>query len=97
VNTPSLFSPVRIGPVEKAHTPLGPGCWPSGPDRSSGKEDANLLAAMDAALRHHAFRHNRRLQQRLFGAACGAVPGVQQDVGAAPEFLARRTQEALGT
>lgn len=47
----ALFPPVRIGPVAKDHSPLGLGCWSFGPDQWSGKEDANLLAAMDAALR----------------------------------------------
>jgi myo-inositol catabolism protein IolS len=51
VKAHSLFPPVRIGPVEKVHSPLGLGCWSFGPDQWSGKEDANLLAAMDAAIR----------------------------------------------
>ena len=41
--------PVQIGPVKKAHCPLGLGCWSFGPQQWSGQEDANLLGAMQAA------------------------------------------------
>ncbi|MBE0690977.1 MAG: aldo/keto reductase [Anaerolineae bacterium] len=43
-------SRVRIGPGQKAHRPLALGCWSFGSNQWTGAEDANLLAAMDAAL-----------------------------------------------
>ena len=45
---PSI-APVRIGPVEKTHSPLALGCWSFGPQQWTGQEDTNLLGAMLAA------------------------------------------------
>ena len=47
-----MTTPVQIAPVAKTHAPLGLGCWTFGPDQWTGKEDANLLAAMETALAH---------------------------------------------
>jgi len=46
----SALPEVQIAPVAKTHSPLALGCWTFGPDQWTGKEDANLLAAMGAAL-----------------------------------------------
>ena len=46
------LTPVRIGPSEKVHAPLGLGTWSFGANQWSGQEDANLLGAMEAALDH---------------------------------------------
>jgi aryl-alcohol dehydrogenase-like predicted oxidoreductase len=43
-------APVKIGLSEKQHSPMGFGGWSFGPDQWSGKEDENLLAAMESAL-----------------------------------------------
>jgi aryl-alcohol dehydrogenase-like predicted oxidoreductase len=43
-------APVQISPVLKSHAPLGLGCWTFGPDQWTGKEDSNLLAAMETSL-----------------------------------------------
>lgn len=43
-------SPVQIPPVAKTHARVGLGCWTFGPDQWTGKEDTNLLAAMETAL-----------------------------------------------
>ncbi len=44
------LSEVQIPPVAKTHAPLALGCWTFGPDQWTGKEDANLLAAMETSL-----------------------------------------------
>jgi myo-inositol catabolism protein IolS len=41
---------VEIPPVAKPHVPLALGCWTFGPDQWTGKEDTNLLTAMETAL-----------------------------------------------
>lgn len=46
----TALSPVQIPGVAKTHSPLALGCWTFGPDQWTGKEDANLLAAMETAL-----------------------------------------------
>jgi myo-inositol catabolism protein IolS len=46
------MAPVRIGPGNKAHSPIGLGGSSFGPDQYTGREDANLLAAMEASFRH---------------------------------------------
>jgi myo-inositol catabolism protein IolS len=46
----ATHSLVTIGPVAKAHSRLGLGCWSFGPQQWTGKEDKNLLEAMSAAV-----------------------------------------------
>lgn len=50
MNQQSTFSPVQIAPVDKTHAPLALGCWTFGPNQWNGKEDTNLLAAMETSL-----------------------------------------------
>jgi len=46
------LSPIKIGPGEKPHAPLGLGGTTFGPNQWSGQEDANLLAGMEESLAH---------------------------------------------
>ena len=46
----SSLPPVQIPGVAKKHAPLALGCWTFGPDQWMGKEDPNLLAAMETSL-----------------------------------------------
>jgi myo-inositol catabolism protein IolS len=46
----SALPTVQIAPVAKSHAPLALGCWTFGPDQWTGKEDANMLAAMETSL-----------------------------------------------
>src|SRR5215216_6692978 len=46
----SALPRVQIAPVAKSHAPLALGCWTFGPDQWTGKEDVNLLAAMETSL-----------------------------------------------
>jgi myo-inositol catabolism protein IolS len=50
--SPSSITPVRIGPAQKPHCPLGLGCWSFGSQQWTGQEDANLLETMQAAADH---------------------------------------------
>jgi aryl-alcohol dehydrogenase-like predicted oxidoreductase len=51
ITSPNALPAVQIAPVAKTHAPLALGCWTFGPDQWTGREDENLLAAMDTALR----------------------------------------------
>jgi aryl-alcohol dehydrogenase-like predicted oxidoreductase len=46
----TVLPPVQIPGVAKTHAPLALGCWTFGPNQWTGKEDANLLAAMQTSL-----------------------------------------------
>ena len=84
-------APVKIGPGDKQHSPLGFGGWSFGPDQWSGKEDDNLLAAMESALdqgishfdtaSNYGSGHSERLVGQFITAAPGRrarlVPGLE--------------------
>ena len=42
---------VQIAPADKSHAPLALGCWTFGEEQWTGQQDANLLAAMETALK----------------------------------------------
>jgi aryl-alcohol dehydrogenase-like predicted oxidoreductase len=86
-------APVKIGRSEKQHRPIGFGCWSFGPDQWSGKEDDNLLSAMESAwangIRHFdtASGYGNGHSERLVGRFMAAEPGRREQL-----FLASKYQ-----
>lgn len=77
-------APVKIGRSEKQHLPLGFGGWSFGPDQWSGKEDDNLLSAMESALAtgitHYdtATGYGNGHSERLVGRFMASEPGRRE-------------------
>jgi aryl-alcohol dehydrogenase-like predicted oxidoreductase len=93
---------VRIGPGEK-HCPVGFGGYSFGPDQWTGKEDENLLSAMQSALAHNithfdtASNYGNGHGERLFGRFMSAEAGRRERIFLASKYESNQvtTQDML--
>lgn len=85
-------APVKIGQNEKQHSPLGFGGWSFGPDQWSGKEDNNLLGAMESALEQGithfdtASNYGNGHSERLVGRFMASEPSRRERIFLASKY-----------
>ncbi len=85
-------APVSIGAGAKPHNPLGFGGYSFGPDQWSGKEDENLLSAMESALARGithfdtASNYGDGHSELLMGRFLSAQPGRRERIFLASKY-----------
>lgn len=88
----SAITNLRIGPDEIGHSPLGFGGYSFGPEQWSGREDDNLLAAMEQALAQDmthfdtASNYGDGHSERLIGQFMAAQPGRRERIYLASKY-----------